>query len=79
MNKFSKLNKYLSDSDYKITFINNKVNINNYIEILDFSSTLIKIRHDNGITKVIGEDLIISKMMDYEILIEGKIHIIEIL
>ena len=78
LNIKDKINNYLEDSTYKIIVLNNTVNINNYIEILDFNSTIINIKHQKGITKVKGKNLVISKMLDNEILIIGNIKEIEV-
>ena len=73
MKIFDNLDRYLSDLDYKITILNNKVNINNYDEIIDFNDKLIKIRHKNGITIIKGNNLCVCKMIEEEVLIEGDI------
>ena len=78
MNIRNKINKYLNDNEYKITVINDKVNINNYIEILDFNTSIISVKHSKGITKIKGKDLVVSKMIDNEILVTGIIKEIEL-
>lgn len=78
MNIKNKFNNYLNDKKYKIIFTNNMVNINNYIEIIDFNTNMISIKHDSGVTKVIGKDLVVTKMIDDEILISGNIQEIAI-
>lgn len=78
MNIRNRIDNYLNDKVYKITILNNTVNINNYIEILDFTSTVISIKHERGITKVKGKDLVVSKMLDNEVLITGNIKEIEV-
>lgn len=67
------INKYLEDNTYKITIFDKYINVNNYIEIKDFSSTEILIKHKNGITSIKGIDLRVNKMIDNEVLITGKI------
>lgn len=78
MKMFNSLDRYLNESDYKITILNNKIDINNYEEIIDFTPVLIKIRHKNGITKINGKNLFVSKMLDNEVLIEGEIKSISL-
>ena len=74
----NKINNYLNDNTYKIIVFNNTVNINNYLEILDFNSNVISVKHQKGITKIKGKDLVVSKMLDNEILITGNIKEIEV-
>ena len=73
MKIFNNLDRYLSEEEYKITILDNKVNINNYIEIIDFNDKIIKIRHKNGVTIIKGENLCVCKMIEEEVLIEGNI------
>lgn len=77
MKLFDKLDRYLVDNEYKITITNNRVHIINYIKIEDFSSNMVKIKHKDGITILLGSNLVVSKMMDDELLIVGKLSSIE--
>ena len=78
MKMFDKLDRYLTDKEYKIIYKNNYLNIINYVEILDFNEYEISIKYDRGISKVIGSNLVISKMLDDELLIVGDIEKIEL-
>lgn len=79
MNIRNKINDYIVDKEYKIIIKNNYVNVINYEEIKDFNDNKIEIiNKKNNITKIIGENLIISKMQDDEVLIKGKIKNIEL-
>lgn len=78
MKMFDKLDRYLTDKEYKIIYKNNYLNIINYIEILDFNEYEISIKYDRGITRIIGSNLVISKMLDDELLIVGNIEKIEL-
>lgn len=78
MKMFDKLDRYLTDREYKIIYKNNYLNIINYIEILDFNEYEISIKYDRGITRIIGSNLVISKMLDDELLIVGNIEKIEL-
>ena len=73
MKLFNYLDRYLTDNEYKITITSNYLNIINYQEILDFSNKEIAIRHTNGLTIIKGNDLVVSKMMNDELLIKGDI------
>lgn len=78
MDIFNKLDRYLTDKDYKIIIKNNYLNIINYNEVKDFSNTRIIVSSRNSTTTITGENLVISKMQDNEILITGKIETIEL-
>jgi len=74
---FDYLDRYLIDKNYKITISKGKIHIINYLEIEDFSSTRIVIRYKDGVTILLGMDLVISKMEEYELLVTGKLYSIE--
>ncbi len=73
-----RVNNYLNDNEFRVTVFANKIDIINYTSILDFSSTEISVKVNNKIVIVTGDDLVISKMYDDELLIKGKINNIKI-
>jgi len=73
MKLIGKIENYLCDFEYKIVIKNNKVNIINYDEIIDFSLTKISVRYKNNKFIIEGKNLVISKMFDNEVLINGNI------
>ncbi len=75
---FDKIDNYLTDREYKLIYKHNYLNIINYEEVIDFTDKEIKIQYSGGITKVYGVHLVISKMLDDELLITGNIERIEI-
>lgn len=78
MNLLNKIDNYLTDTEYKIIYKKNYLNIINYLEVIDFTDKEIKIRNKYGITKVKGINLVISKMLDNELLITGNIQNLEV-
>ncbi|MBR3162306.1 MAG: YabP/YqfC family sporulation protein [Bacilli bacterium] len=82
MNLFNKLNnnleRYLTDNEFKIIIKDDYLNIINYKEIIDFSSAQIIIKADNKLIKIIGNNLVVSKMQDNEALITGDINKVEL-
>ena len=72
------LERYLIDKTYTITIKENMVHIINYIEVTDFTNERIIIKHNKGNTTITGNNLIISKMVSDELLIEGKIKNVEV-
>ena len=73
-----RINNYLNDNEFRVTVFANKIDIINYTSILDFSSTEISVKVNNKIVIITGDDLVISKMYDDELLIKGKIDNIKI-
>lgn len=73
MKLINKLDRFLEDKNYEIILKENKVNIINFLEIIDFSATKISLRCNDKIVNIEGKNLIISKMLDDELLITGII------
>lgn len=73
MRLISKLDRYLENKNYEIILKDNSVNIINFSEIIDFSMNKIFVRCDNKIINIEGKSLIISKMLDDELLVTGNI------
>lgn len=57
---------------YEINISNQNIHIKYYKEILDISSNQITIKTNEITIKIIGENLIINKLDEYEISIIGK-------
>jgi len=73
------INNYVNDNELKITiYENNKINIINYDNIIDFNSKNVEIKVKDKIINVNGLNLTINKMLNDEILIEGLISEIRI-
>ena len=72
------LRNYIMETDFRINYLDNKLNIVNYEFIDHFSDDKVIIRYNEGTLVIKGENLIISKLLDDEILISGKIKIIEL-
>lgn len=69
---------YLLEDDLKIHLYKNKVNIINYINIDHFDSNMILIRYSDGYINIKGDKLIVTKLLNSELLIEGVIRSVEL-
>lgn len=74
---FDYMDRYLVDTDFKMTISKRGVHIVNYQEIEDFSSSRVIVCYDSGRVIISGSDLVVSKMLDDEVLITGKVVGIE--
>lgn len=73
-----RLKNYILEKEFKMTILDRKIDILNYSEIDHFDDNKIMIRHEKGLVVIKGYKLIITKMLDDEILINGKIEKIEL-
>ena len=78
MRLISKLDGFLENRNYEIIIKEDNVNIINFKEIIDFSANHISLKCDSKIINIEGKSLIISKMLDEEILITGIISNVRI-
>lgn len=78
MNILNNLNRYLIDDEYKITIYKDKIHIINYIKLKDFSDSKVILKHQQGITTIYGNNLVVSRMEKEELVITGKIKTIEV-
>ena len=77
MNIINGIRSYILENDLKITILNNKINIVNYKDIGHFDSNKIVVKVDSGEIIVKGSDLVVSKLINDEILITGNFNNIE--
>lgn len=74
---FKDLKNIIYDKKFKVTIFKNKININNYKEILIFEESQILVNTEEYLVKVKGENLTIICLLENELLIEGKIKTVE--
>lgn len=77
MKKIDAFRSYLLEDEFKITILNNKINVVNFTSIGHFDDSKIIIRHKEGNIIVKGSHLVVSKLLSDEILISGNIKNIE--
>lgn len=80
MIKLNLLNNFrdlVLEEQFKINYIENKLNVVNYIDIAHFDSNKIIVNYSGGSIVIGGKSLVISKLVSDELLIEGQIEKIE--
>lgn len=77
MNIIDGIRSYIMENDTKITIINNKINITNYIDIGHFDNNKIIVKLNNKNIIIKGDNLVVSKLLNSEILITGDFYNIE--
>lgn len=78
MKYLDKLRNYLLEEEFKINILNNKIDIVNYSSIGHFDSNKIMVRYTDGTVIINGTNLVVSKLVNDEILITGNIKNIEL-
>jgi len=77
LNIINGIRSYILENDLKITILNNKINIVNYKDIGHFDSNKIVVKGVEKDIIVKGNDLVVSKLLNDEILITGNFNNIE--
>ena len=72
------LREYINSNKIKITYIENKINVVNYDEIVILTDSKIILLKDNKSIVIEGNNLTLLKLLDKEILIGGNIKKIEL-
>lgn len=77
MRIINSLRSYILEEEFKITILNNKVNIVNYTNIGLIDTNMVVIYYSDGKVTIKGNNLVVSRLMNDEILISGDINSIE--
>lgn len=78
MKIFEKIGDFVENKDIEITLFNNKVYVINYIDIEDFNTNRIVLKHTKGTININGKNLVIVRLINKELLICGEIVSIEL-
>ncbi|MFA5602483.1 MAG: YabP/YqfC family sporulation protein [Bacilli bacterium] len=73
MNYKNIIDNYFDEKELKLIIYEDKIYIDNYKELNNFDSSKIVISGENKIIEINGDDLIISRLLNKELLITGKI------
>lgn len=71
------LKEYIYDRDFQTLILKDMINILNYTEIISFSSDKIIVKYAKGSLVVNGKNLVITKLLDSELLVKGIVSTIE--
>lgn len=77
MKQVDKFRNYLLENDFKITILDGKIDVINYISVEHFDFNKIIIKYDNGLITINGNNLVVTRLISDEILITGIFKNIE--
>ena len=73
-----KVRDYIEDNEFRLTLFTNRVHIINYKEILSLEEKRISLITENKRIVLKGEKLLLHKLLEKEVLINGNIKTIEV-
>ncbi|MCM1371069.1 MAG: YabP/YqfC family sporulation protein [Clostridium sp.] len=78
MNLINGIRNYVLDDEFQIRVFKDKVNILNYKDIGHFDSDKVVVNYIDGSLVIKGDNLVVSRLMNDEILICGYIKSLEL-
>lgn len=75
---FDKIREYVKDEEFRLTIYQDKVYAVNYSNILTLTDSRVTLKVGDVIYVIKGENLVLNKLLDKEILINGKIFNLEV-
>lgn len=75
---FDKIAEYIRDSVFKMEIFKNSIYIANFTDIITLEETRISITDDKRLIVITGNNLVVSCLLDKEILITGEIKKVEL-
>ncbi|MCI8588622.1 MAG: hypothetical protein HFG40_03115 [Bacilli bacterium] len=72
------LRNYILDEEFQIQYFRQQLNVKNYIKINYMEDRKVSLLSPNGTIVIHGDNLRVKKLLDSEILIGGKIELIEL-
>lgn len=73
-----RLYSYIDDLEFRFTVFEDKIHIINYLRIITLEEDLIAIMSSNKRINIIGNNFILHKLVDKEMLISGDVSKIEV-
>lgn len=73
------IREYIDSSEFRLTLLKERVNIVNYKELLQINSKEMILTNSTSTIKIIGDNLVLAKLLEREVLITGLISKIEVI
>ena len=77
MGIINSIRSYILEEEFKITILNNKINIVNFTSLGTIDNNKVVIYYKEGFVDIKGSNLVVSRLMSNEILISGNINSLE--
>ena len=78
LRSFRQIKDYILEQEFEINVFKDKVNIVNYQDIGHFDDNKVIIKYNEGEVTIKGKNLVVSRLMNEEILIKGVIECVEL-
>lgn len=75
---FNRIKEYINDDEFRLTVLENRIYIINYLKIISLDDDRISFLTKKGRVIIKGSKLSLNKMLDDEVLISGVVSNIEV-
>lgn len=75
---FNRIKEYINDDEFRLTVLENRIYIINYLKIISLDDDRISFLTKKGRVIIKGSKLSLNKMLDDEVLISGIVSNIEV-
>lgn len=75
---FNRIKEYINDDEFRLTVLENRIYIINYLKIISLDNDRISFLTKKGRVIIKGSKLSLNKMLDDEVLIGGVVSNIEV-
>ncbi len=72
------IREFIDSEEFQLTLLKDRVNIVNYQSLLQIDSKEMILKSEFSKIMIRGENLVLNKLLDDEVLITGDIHFIEV-
>ena len=77
-NMLDRLNNYIDDKKFKLIYEDNLIDIINYTRLITIENNYVSLYINNKKIIIKGKELILKKLLDNELLLNGKVTSLEV-
>ena len=78
MSMFERVKEYIQDNEFRLTLFEDRIHIINYVKILSLEAERISILTASKRIVIKGEDLVLNRLLECEVLILGNVFSVEV-
>ena len=77
-NMLDRLNNYIDDKKFKLIYEDNLIDIINYTRLITIENNYVSLYINNKKIIIKGKELILKKLLDNELLLNGEVNSLEV-
>ena len=73
-----RMNQYIYDKEFRLTLLDDRIHIINFQKIVVLEENFVLLQSNQKMVRINGTHLVLSKLLDHEMLLIGNIQKIEV-